>query len=212
LVVRLPNHKQVVVDAKAPLQGYLSALEATDDATRAACLADHARQIRSHLSKLAAKAYWDQFAPSPEFVVLFLPGETFFSAALEADPSLIELGVEQKVILATPTTLIALLRAVAYGWRQEQMAANAQQVAEQGKLLHDRMFVLVESMVKIRKGLDGAVEAYNKAVGSLESRVLPAARRFKELGVATGEDIPLLEPSDKALRAIEVPAQPGEAC
>nr|MBA3708721.1 DNA recombination protein RmuC [Planctomycetota bacterium] len=206
LVVRLPNQKLLVVDAKAPLQAYLESLEATDDLVRVARLKDHARQIRAHLLQLGAKDYWAKLndgGHSPEFVVLFLPGEVFFSAALEQDPSLIEYGVEQRVILATPTTLIALLKAVAYGWRQEQLAANAQQVANLGRDLYKRIRDLAANFDNVRKHLEKAVESYNLTVGTLEGRVLPAARRFKDLGAATGEDIPLAETIDKAGRTLQ---------
>jgi DNA recombination protein RmuC len=201
LIVKLPGGKNVVVDAKAPLQAYLEAVEAPDEETRAARLGDHARQIRQHMAKLSMKSYWEQFQPAPEFVVMFIPGEAFYSAALEQDPGLIEEGVGQRVLPATPTTLIGLLRAVAYGWHQETVAESARAVSKLGKELHGRLAVLGDHMARLGQQLDRAVSTYNQTVGSLERRVLPAARRFSELGADGGRDIPALEPVDKTTQA-----------
>ena len=209
VVVSLPGGKRVVVDAKAPLQAYLDALEAKDEDTRRARLADHARQIRDHIAKLSAKSYWSQFDESPEFVVLFIPGETFFSAALEHDPSLIEEGVNQQVILATPTTLIALLRAVAYGWNQETVAESAREVSELGRQLYNRLATLTEHFSKVGRGLESAVRAYNDGVGSFERSVLPGARKLKDHGVSPSSELAELKEIELATRSINAPELPA---
>jgi DNA recombination protein RmuC len=202
LVVKLPGGKNVVVDAKTPLQAFLDAFETTDEETRRTCLASHARQVRDHIDTLSDKKYWAQFDATPEFVVMFLPGETFFSAALEQDPGLIEHGVLNRVIPSSPTTLIALLKAVAYGWNQEKLARNAQQISNLGKELHDRLRHLAGHITSVGTSLDHAVESYNRAVGSLENRVLVSARKFSELGASVAEDIPELEPIETSARTL----------
>jgi DNA recombination protein RmuC len=205
LVVRLPGGKTVVVDAKAPMAAYLDAVDgAADEGARESLLRDHARQVRGHIIDLGSKAYWSQFQPAPDFVVMFLPGETFFSAACQHDPSLIEFGVSQQVIPASPTTLISLLRAIAYGWRQERIARNAQEISELGRQLHERIGTMAGHFEDLRRGLDRAVESYNKAVGSLETRVLTSARRFRELGV-TSDDLPELGGMDQTTRGLSAP-------
>lgn len=204
MMVKLPNDRQIVVDSKAPLHAYLEALEAEDDDKKLECMKHHARQIRTHIQQLSQKSYWDQFPSTPEFVVLFLPGETFFSAALEQDPSLIEMGVEQKVLLATPTTLIALLRSVAYGWSQEKIARNAQEISELGKELYKRVATFTAHFDGVRKGLETATESYNKAASSLESRVVVSLRRIKDLGAIADEEIDLVKLIDKRPRPIKL--------
>lgn len=206
LIVKLPGGKNIVVDAKAPLAAYLEALEANDDETKRKKLADHARQVREHLKKLGQKSYWEQFQPSPDFVVLFLPGEMFYSAALEADPSLIEAGVDARVILATPTTLIALLRAVAYGWTQQALTENAERISQLGRELYERLATMAEHWSRVGKNLGEAVGAYNKSVASMETRVLVSARKFRELKAASEDkEIADLAPVDSLPRELQAP-------
>ena len=211
LVVHLPGGRDVVVDAKAPLAAYLEAVEAKDEATRTARLADHARQLRAHVDALSKKAYWEQFRQAPEFVILFLPGESFYAAALEADPSLLEGSAERRVLLATPTTLIALLRSVAVGWRQASFTENAERVAALGRELHKRLGDLAGHLAHVGGSLDAAVHHYNRAVGSFESRVLVTARRFEALGVAgDAATLPTVEPVEVQART-PTALPPGQA-
>jgi DNA recombination protein RmuC len=207
LIVRLPGGKNVVVDAKTPLMAYLDAVETTDDDVKRQKLIDHANQVRTHMAQLSSKSYQEQFDPTPEFVVMFLPGETFFSAALEQEPGLIERGVTQKVIPASPTTLIALLKAVAYGWNQEKLARNAKEISMLGKELYERLRSMGTHFENVGKGLDRAVEYYNKAVGSLESRVMVSARKFAELGAPVAEELAELSPIETTTRNLTLDFQ-----
>jgi DNA recombination protein RmuC len=204
VIVHLPGGKHVVIDAKAPLDAYLKALDAPDEGARQVLLADHAKQVRTHLSQLAGRSYAAHIHPSPDFVVMFLPGEMFFSAALEQDASLIEFGVDQHVIPASPTTLIALLRAVAYGWQQQAMEENARKIGELGRNLYESVRVLGGHFDSLGARLKSSLEAYNLAVGSLEGNVLVKARRFKDLHAANGgEEIKPLEPIDRVPRMLQ---------
>ncbi len=204
MIVKLPGNKTIVVDSKAVISSYIESSQSEDETVKREKLLDHARHISERVTELSKKSYWDQFENSPEFVVLFLPGEAFFSSALEVNPSLIEQSVDQRVIIATPTTLIALLKAVAYGWKQTSLADNAREISDLGKELYKRISILSENFADLGKKIGGAVDSYNKSLGTLESRVLVTARRFHELKSISGdEEIESLVPVDKAIRGIQ---------
>ena len=202
VIVRLPGNRCIVVDAKVPFEAFYESISATDDGIRVERLKEHARLVRTHIGHLSRKSYWESVQPTPEFVLLFLPGENFYSAALEQDPKLIEDGINQRVIIATPTTLIALLKAISYGWQQEQRAANADEVGKLGKELYDRLRTFVNYFADIGRNLDRALESYNKGVGSLEARVMVTARKFKERGAIAGEEVEIIESVDKSTRIL----------
>jgi len=206
MIVNLPGNRRIAVDAKVPLQAFLDAVNPErSEEDRAKALGMHGELVRGHMNQLAERKYWEQVGPELELVVLFLPGESFFSAALEQDRQLIDDGMQKKVVLATPTTLIALLRSAAYLWQQEKIAQNAKQISELGRELYDRLKTFLGHFQNLGSSIERAVESYNKAVGSMEGRVLVSARKFKELGAATGEEIPELAPVDEAPRMLAAP-------
>jgi DNA recombination protein RmuC len=202
LIVKLPGKKQVIVDSKAPLKAYLEAIEAKEESRQLECLKNHAGHIRTHINQLSSKNYWEQFDQTPEFVIMFLPGEVFFSAALQQDPRLIEFGIEKKVILATPTTLITLLKTIDYGWRQEQVAENAQAIGNLGRELYDRFIKFTEHLITVRKKLDDTVKAYNATIGSYESRLLVTARKFQEIGGYGNDKVESIKVIDRSIQLI----------
>jgi len=204
LIVRLPGQRLIAVDAKTPLAAFLDASDAGDDALRKKKLQDHAATLRKHIKDLSAKEYWKQFDPAPEYVILFLPAEAFFSAALQADPTLIEVGADQNIIVATPTTLIAILRAVAHGWKQENLSKSARETARLGQELYERVGIVCDHWNKVGKSLNAAVESYNQSMASFESRVLVSARKLKESGSMLKE-LPEMESIEKSARAIQIP-------
>lgn len=203
MVIRLPDRRDIVVDAKTPLDAYLTAVEASDEQTRKTQLERHARNVRQRVRELAGKAYWNQFSDSPDFVVLFIPGEQFLAAALEIDHKLLEEALAQQVILATPSSFVALLRAVAYGWRQEALAKNAEVIREIGQDLYTRLTTFSEHLAKLGRSLDSSVDSFNRAVGSFDNRVLPGARRFVELGIQTRKPIPEPDQIEHGTRRVE---------
>jgi len=202
MIVHLPMEREIVVDAKVSLDAYLDATSALTDDERKTKMEKHAQQVRTHMNRLSSKEYWIQFKQSPEFVVLFIPGESFLSSALDVDSTLIEDGIQKRVIIATPTTFVALLRAIAYGWRQEQITKNAQEISTLGKELYERIYTLVKHFVDIGSAIGKAMDSYNKVVGSMELRVLPSVRKFKELGVTSADEIPVLEQINRTPRSL----------
>ena len=211
MVVRLPGGREIIVDAKAPMDAYLAAVEAQDDATRVQEIQRHARNVRTRVRELASKGYWQQFPQSPDFVVLFIPGDQFLSAALEVDAKLLEDAMADKVVLATPSSLVALLRAVAYGWRQEALAENAEHIRSVGEELYERLSTFADHLGRLGSHLTRSVESYNKAVGSFDSRVLPGARKFREMGIQRKKDLPEPEPVERLPRPVQGdPDKPGD--
>jgi DNA recombination protein RmuC len=209
LVVKLPGGGVVVVDAKVACQAYIEAVECTNDEDRAAKLRDHARQVRDHLVKLSARSYWSQFPRTPDFVVLFIPGENFLNAAMEQDPALLEDGFNDRVLMATPTTLVGLLRTIAYGWRQETIAESAKTISELGRELYTRLATMTDHFAKVGRGLETAVKSYNETVGSLETRVFPSARKFKEHGIAPAAELSPLSVVERGVRSVTAPELPA---
>jgi DNA recombination protein RmuC len=201
VIVRLAGGKNIVVDSKVPLKALLDALQTQDEQARERCLDEFVRHVRDHMRRLSEKAYWRQFAPAPEYVIMFLPSESFYRYAIERDGSLLELGPQQKVIFASPTTLIALLQAAAAGWREETIAESAREISEQGRLLYERLATMGGHFGNLGRRLSKAVEAFNETLGSLETRVLPAARRFPELGISSKHELAPVEPIDLAVRS-----------
>jgi len=209
LVVHLPGGKQLIVDAKVPLKAYLEAQEEADEGAREAKLAEYARQVREHVVRLGAKKYWDQFQDAPDFVVMYVPGEAFFSAALRADPELHEFGFSRNVLLTSPANLIGILKSVYYGWQQEKVREGAQKIRDLGMELYDRLRVMGEHLDDVGKNLGRAVDAFNNAAGSFEHRVLVSARRFRDLGAAGSKDLPELEPVERSVRELPPPDDDG---
>ena len=203
MVVRMPGSREIIVDAKAPMDGYLAAVEARDDSARLLELQRHARNVRDRVRELSSKGYWQQFPQSPDFVVLFIPGDQFLSSALEVDPKLLEDAMTDKVVLATPSSLVALLRAVAYGWRQEALAENAEHIRSVGQDLYERLSTFAEHLDKLGSHLSRSVDSYNKAVGSFDSRVLPGARKFTEMGIQGKKDLPEPQPVERLPRPVQ---------
>lgn len=205
MIIHLPGGKQVVIDSKVSLHAYMDYIEASEEPARKAALVKHAQQIRKHMNDLASKSYWSQFPQAPEFVIMFIPGEPFVSAAVQNDPTLIEEGVENRIIISTPTTLITLLRAISYGWRQEQVAKNTQQIADLGRQVYERFSAFLSHLTKTRNSLEQSIFNFNRTVASLEGRVLPSLRRFKELGATGADDLPSVEPIEQSARQVEAP-------
>ena len=209
MTINLPGGRTIVVDAKAPLEAFLDAQGAAEEGIRSGKLADHVRQVKDHVSKLGAKSYWDALPSSPELVILFLPAEAIYMAALERDSALIDYGVKQNVLIASPLTLIALLRAASYGWKQERLTINAEEISRLGKALHESVATMAEHLEDLRKRLDGTFSTFNKVVGSFENNVFVKARRFRELGAGSVKEIPLVEPLETVARKVDLPVQQG---